>query len=99
MWCRAGVVVIKYETKNDFLYSKQLSGVFQHRLRSPRTYSDGWSISCGRSDSYHLNGSARPATVLVKSARYVTCDHPALESEWRSSCLAVVCCFIALYHC
>ena len=57
--CGVGVVVIKYETKNDFLYSKQLSGVFQHRLRSPRTYSEGWSISRGRSDSYHLNGSAR----------------------------------------
>ena len=55
--CGVGVVVIKYETKNDFLYSKHLSGVFQHRLRSPRTYSEGWSISRGRSDSYHLNGS------------------------------------------
>ena len=55
--CGAGVVVIKYETKKDFLYSKQLSGVFQHRLRSPRTYSEGWSISRGRSDSGHFNGS------------------------------------------
>ena len=55
--CGVGVVVIKYETKTDFLYSKQLPGVFQHRLRSPRTYSEGWSISRGRSDSYHLNGS------------------------------------------
>ena len=56
--CGVGVVVIKYETKNDFLYSKHLAGVFQHRLRSPRTYSEGWSISRGRSDSYHLNGRA-----------------------------------------
>ena len=55
--CGVGVVVIKYETKNDFLYSKHLAGVFQHRLRSPRTYSEGWCISRGRSDSYHLNGS------------------------------------------
>ena len=46
--CGVGVVVIKYETKNDFFNSKQLSGVFQHRLRSPRTYSEGWSISRGR---------------------------------------------------
>ena len=60
--CGVGVVVIKYGTKNDFLYSKQLSGVFQHRLRSPRTYSEGWSISRGRSDSYHLNGSAEAAS-------------------------------------
>ena len=56
--CGVGVVVIKYETKNDFLYSKHFSGVFQHRLRSPGIYSEGHSISRGRSDSYHLNGSA-----------------------------------------
>ena len=55
--CGVGVVVIKYETKTDLFCSKQLSGVFQHRLRSPRAYSEGWSISRGRSDSYHLNGS------------------------------------------
>ena len=39
--CGVGVMVIKYGTEKDFLYSKQLSGVFQHRLRSPRTYSEG----------------------------------------------------------
>ena len=43
--------------KPIFLYSKQLSGVFQHRSSPPRTHSEGWSISRGRSDSCHLNGS------------------------------------------
>ena len=55
--CGVDVVVIKYETKSHFSYSKQFPGVFQHRLRSPRTYSGGWPISRGCSDSYHLNGS------------------------------------------
>ena len=68
--CGVGVVVIKYETKNDFLYSKQLSGVFQHRLRSPRTYSEGWSISRGRSDSYHLNGSVTRTNTRTKTRKF-----------------------------
>ena len=77
--CGVGVVVIKYGTKNDFLYSKQLSGVFQHRLRSPRTYSEGWSISRGSSDSCHLNGRAAPPTTMMRE-RGDQGDPPTLAS-------------------
>ena len=47
-------MVIKYETKNDFLYSIQLASTPQYRQSPPRTCPEGWSIVRDKLGSYRL---------------------------------------------